>query len=138
MQRGYGRGRALGFPTANLAALPAALADGVYAGRAFVDDSAEPRAALVVVGDSPSFAGVERRVEAHLLDFAGDLYGRRLRITLEARVGNVRAYASSDALAVAIQGHAAAARRALAHPVRGRSGAAPADVLRSKGDRRWS
>jgi riboflavin kinase/FMN adenylyltransferase len=121
VERGDGRGRSLGFPTANLAACADAPADGVYAGWAFVDDAAQRRAALVVVGDRPTFAGVERRVETHLLDFAGDLYGRRLRIALEVRVGDVRAYPSPAALAAAIRGHATAARRALARAKGGRS-----------------
>jgi len=113
VQRGYGRGRGLGFPTANLVPAPSAVADGVYAARAFVDGRADPWAALVVVGVSPTFAAVGRRVEAHLLDFTGDLYGRRLRIALAVRLDDVRAYPSSAALAAAIRRHAAAARSAL-------------------------
>jgi riboflavin kinase/FMN adenylyltransferase len=113
VERGYGRGRALGCPTANLSLVPTAVRDGVYAGRAVVGDGVDARGALVVVGRSPTFSGAARRVEAHLLDFAGDLYGQRLRITLVTRLGDVRAYPSSDALTVAIRGWAAAARNAL-------------------------
>lgn len=113
VERGYGRGRALGFPTANLAVAPSAVADGVYAGWAFVDVSPEPRAALVVVGVSPTFGGVGRRVEAHLLDFSGELYGRRLRVTLVCRLDDVRAYLSCSALAAAIRRHVTAVRSTL-------------------------
>jgi riboflavin kinase / FMN adenylyltransferase len=113
VERGDGRGRLLGFPTANLVAAPSTVADGVYAGWALVDGSAEPRAALVAVGVSPTFAGVARRVEAHLLDFSGDLYGRWLRVALVVRLDDVRAYPSCAALTAAIRRHAAAARSAL-------------------------
>jgi len=70
--RGDGRGRDLGFPTANLE-LPADLLvppDGVYAGAAF------GHRAAVSIGTNPHFDGVERRVEAHVLDFDGDLWSR--------------------------------------------------------------
>src|SRR5207248_5335879 len=72
--RGDGRGRELGFPTANLD-LPKELLvppDGVYAGWT------RDRRAAVSIGTNPHFDGVERRVEAHLLDFDGDLYDERL------------------------------------------------------------
>jgi riboflavin kinase/FMN adenylyltransferase len=113
VQPGCRRGRGLGFPTANLAGVPAAVADGVYAGRVVVDGRAQAWPALVMVGVSPTFGDVGRRVEAHLLDFSGDLYGRRLRIALAIRLDDVRAYPSTAALAAAIRRHAAAARAAL-------------------------
>jgi riboflavin kinase/FMN adenylyltransferase len=76
--RGDGRGRELGFPTANLL-LPEGLLvppDGVYAG------AAHGHRAAISIGTNPHFDGAERRVEAHLLDFDGDLYGRRLVVEL--------------------------------------------------------
>ena len=82
--RGDQRGRELGFPTANLlsdryAAVPA---DGVYA--AWLVAPRATRAALaaaVSIGTNPTFSGRERRVEAYVLDFDGDLYGERLAWT---------------------------------------------------------
>jgi riboflavin kinase/FMN adenylyltransferase len=73
-------GRQLGFPTANLDLPPERIvpADGVYAGRV-IDP---PRSAAVSIGTRPAVGGVDRRVEAHLLDFDGDLYGRTLRVEL--------------------------------------------------------
>jgi riboflavin kinase/FMN adenylyltransferase len=71
---GDGRGRELGFPTANLD-VPAGLLippDGVYAGWT------RDRLAGISIGPNPQFDGVERRVEAHLLDFDDDLYDQRL------------------------------------------------------------
>jgi len=72
------RGRALGFPTANLD-IPAGLLippDGVYAGWT------RERLAAISVGTNPQFDGVERRVEAHLLDFDDDLYDQRLVVEI--------------------------------------------------------
>jgi riboflavin kinase/FMN adenylyltransferase len=75
---GDGRGRELGFPTANLDVPEGLLVppDGVYAGWT------RDRLAAVSIGTNPHFDGVERRVEAHLLDFDGDLYGERLVVEL--------------------------------------------------------
>jgi len=106
------RGRTLGFPTANLTTSDAVPEDGVYAGRVGIDDEPSHRPALVMVGTSPTFGDLDRRVEAHLLDFDGDLYGSRLRIVVLTRLGPVRRFASADALAAAI-GHLAAQARAI-------------------------
>ncbi|WP_045876074.1 bifunctional riboflavin kinase/FAD synthetase [Pseudofrankia sp. DC12] len=72
---GDARGRTIGFPTANLQVTPWAAipADGVYAGYACWSGRRQP--AAISIGTNPTFAGRERRVEAFLLDFDGDLYG---------------------------------------------------------------
>jgi riboflavin kinase / FMN adenylyltransferase len=95
---GDGRGRELGFPTANLDVPDGLLLppDGVYAG--WTCD----RRAAVSIGTNPHFDGVERRVEAHLLDFDGDLYGKRLLIELWAPLREQRRFDSLDALVSAI------------------------------------
>jgi len=97
--RGDGRGRELGFPTANLDVPPDLLVppDGVYAGWA------GGRRAAVSIGTNPHFDGVERRVEAHLLDFDGDLYGARLRLQLLARLRDEHRFPSIDELMVQIR-----------------------------------
>ena len=81
------RGRTIGFPTANIVSdvelLPA---HGVYAVRVRVDDEGPANAGVANIGMRPTFAGTELRVEVHLLDFAGDLYGHRLAVDLVARV----------------------------------------------------
>lgn len=78
---GYRRGRTIGFPTANLDVGEQLIpADGVYAGAARVD-GLEHRAA-VSIGTSPTFEGARRQVEAYLLDFTGDLYGRQMDLAL--------------------------------------------------------
>jgi FAD synthase len=92
--RGHGRGRGLGFPTANLH-VPANVFVpplGIYAGW-----SAGVRAA-VSIGTNPTYAGTERQVEAFLLDFDGELYGDRLVVELWARLRDEVAFAGEREL----------------------------------------
>ena len=91
---GDARGGTLGFPTANLRVDPHALvpAYGIYAG------FAEGTRAAVSVGTNPHYGGNERRIEAFLLDFDGDLYGRRLVVELWSRLRDERAFASEAEL----------------------------------------
>jgi riboflavin kinase/FMN adenylyltransferase len=78
---GYRRGRTIGVPTANLDTLDQLLpADGVYAGRCEIDD--RRYAAAVSIGIAPTFGGSRRQVEAHLIGFDGDLYGRTIQLEL--------------------------------------------------------
>jgi riboflavin kinase/FMN adenylyltransferase len=90
--RGDLRGRQLGFPTANLlhgryAAVPA---DGVYAG--WCEHRGERHKAAISIGTNPTFSGRERRVEAYLLDFDGDLYGERIALDFVAYLREQRSY----------------------------------------------
>jgi riboflavin kinase/FMN adenylyltransferase len=105
------RGGTLGFPTANLRADPALLvpAFGIYAGAA-----GEHRAAISI-GVNPHYGGAERRIEAFLLDFEGDLYGRRLIVELWDRLRDERAFASEAELVEQI-GRDVAATRAATRP----------------------
>ncbi len=91
---GDGRGRALGFPTANLDVPPGLLVppDGVYAGWT------RDRLAAISIGTNPQFDGVERRVEAHLLDFDDDLYEQRLVVEVWNWVRGQMRFESVDAL----------------------------------------
>ncbi|HEY6962227.1 MAG TPA: riboflavin biosynthesis protein RibF [Gaiellaceae bacterium] len=84
------RGGTLGFPTANLAVEADVLvpAFGIYAGA--VGDSR----AAISIGVNPHYGGTERRVEAYLLDWEGDLYGKRLVVELWQRLREERAFAS--------------------------------------------
>jgi riboflavin kinase/FMN adenylyltransferase len=96
--RGDGRGRQLGFPTANLD-VPAGLLvppDGVYAGWA------RDRRAAISIGTNPHFDGIERRVEAHLLDFDGDLYGERMVAEIWDPIRGQRRFGSLAELVAAI------------------------------------
>jgi len=96
--RGDGRGRELGFPTANLDVPKDLLVppDGVYAG------AARDRRAAVSIGTNPHFDGVERRVEAHLLDFDGDLYGQRLVVEIWSLLLEQHRFGSLEELVAAI------------------------------------
>ena len=92
------RGAGLGFPTANLDAAPHLLvpALGIYAG------SAEGHRAAVSIGTNPHYGGGERRVEAFLLDYEGDLYGKRLVVQLWEKLRDEAAFASEEELVAAI------------------------------------
>ena len=96
---GDARGGTLGFPTANLAAEPDLLlpAHGIYAGHAAGPGIKGNRAA-VSIGVNPHYGGDELRIEAFLLGFAGDLYGRRLIVELWRRLRDERAFASEQEL----------------------------------------
>jgi riboflavin kinase/FMN adenylyltransferase len=91
---GDARGGTLGFPTANLAVDPELLvpAHGIYAG------FAGGHRAAISIGMNPHYGGDELRVEAFLLGFAGDLYGRRLVVELWRRLRDERAFASEQDL----------------------------------------
>ena len=91
---GDARGGTLGFPTANVAAEPGLLVPlhGIYAGFA-----AGHRAAISI-GTNPHYGGDELRIEAFLLGFAGDLYGRRLVVELWERLRDEMVFESERAL----------------------------------------
>jgi len=96
--RGDGRGRKLGYPTANLrltlrAAVPA---DGVYAGRVVLGERRLP--AAISVGTNPTFDGHGRRVEAHILDFDEDIYDDPIGIEFTALVRPMERFDSVDEL----------------------------------------
>jgi riboflavin kinase/FMN adenylyltransferase len=106
---GDARGGTLGFPTANLAVPANVLVPeyGIYAGA--VGD----RRAAVSIGVNPHYGGRERRVEAFLLDFEGDLYGQRLVIELWQRLREERAFDSEAELVAQIADDVEATRAAL-------------------------
>lgn len=95
---GDARGGTLGFPTANLALDPYLLvpAHGIYAGYT------HGHRAAVSIGTNPHYGGRERRVEVHLLDFHGDLYGQRLVVELWRRLRDEQAFASEEELVAQI------------------------------------
>jgi riboflavin kinase / FMN adenylyltransferase len=92
------RGRSIGFPTANVlpdteAVIPAR---GVYAG--YVRFGEKEFAACTNVGVAPTFGRAESRVEAHLLDFEGDLYGRVVDVSFVERIRQERRFSGVDEL----------------------------------------
>jgi riboflavin kinase/FMN adenylyltransferase len=98
--RGDGRGRDLGFPTANLALVPRSPspATGIYAGVAHLPGSSHT--AAISVGYNPTFTDdrSEVRVEAYLLDFDADIYGSPLRLDLTHRLRDEIRFESVEAL----------------------------------------
>ena len=109
---GDARGGTLGYPTANLR-VPVDLlvpAYGIYAG------SAAGHRAAVSIGTNPHYGGHERRVEAFLLDFEGDLYGERLVVELWQRLRDEQAF-ESEAELIGQIGRDVEATRAAEPPV---------------------
>ena len=113
--KGQGRGRELGFATANLEVddrqiLPA---DGVYAVRVLSDTLADD--GVMNIGRAPTVRGVEgaRIAEVHLLDYQGDLYGQELRVELRYRIRGEESFDGLAALKSQIGKDVATARRVL-------------------------
>jgi len=88
------RGGTLGYPTANLAVEPrlACPAYGIYAGAAL------GHRAAISIGTNPHYGGLERRIEPFLLDFEGDLYGKRLIVEVWERLRDEGVFASEEEL----------------------------------------
>ena len=109
------RGRPLlGVPTANLA-VPAGIAipgDGVYAGHLTDGADGAARPAAISVGTNPQF-GTERRVEAHVLDFDGDLYGHRVSVDFHQHLRGQATFPGTDELVAQIRADIDQTRRLL-------------------------
>jgi len=109
--RGAGRGRELGFPTANLATANELLPpSGVYATTATVDSVVHP--SITNIGMRPTFGDVEKPVvETHILDNSPDLYDHPLRLSFVQRLRDERAFPDVDALKAQIDADCRSARR---------------------------
>lgn len=99
--RGDGRGRQLGYPTANInlnepnKVVPRA---GVYAVQVWQPDATAPVGGMLNIGSRPTFDGEDLRIEAHLFDVQADLYGQRLRIDFVERIRDEEKFRTVDAL----------------------------------------
>jgi riboflavin kinase/FMN adenylyltransferase len=111
VMRGDQLGRQLGFPTANInvdgLVLPP---DGVYAGRTLVQGRSWPSVLNIGLRPTLKHAAPERRVEVHLLDFEGDLYGTELEVALTEKIRDEQKFESLDALKQQVARDAAHAR----------------------------
>jgi riboflavin kinase/FMN adenylyltransferase len=116
VEHGDARGRTIGFPTANIA-LGQHLepARGVYAVTARLPDG-EVVKGVANIGQRPTVGGVQSRLEAHLFDFTGDLYGAEVSVALHGFLREERKFESFEALKVQIVTDAAAAREMLDKP----------------------
>ncbi|MEW6441510.1 MAG: bifunctional riboflavin kinase/FAD synthetase [bacterium] len=110
--RGDGRGRTLGFPTANIET-PAELLppQGVYAVLASLEG--EPIPGVANLGTKPTFPGKPFSIEAYLFDFDQDIYGKRLRMDFVERIREERKFPSVDALVRQMEIDVRAARELL-------------------------
>jgi riboflavin kinase/FMN adenylyltransferase len=113
--RGAGRGREIGFPTANVSTenelLPPA---GVYATTATIDGVVRP--AITNVGMRPTFGDVDRMtIETHVFELNQDLYEKQLRLGFVQRMRDERAFPDVDALRAQIEADCRSARRLFGH-----------------------
>jgi len=109
-------GRSLGFPTANLRLHVEKLvpAHGIYAAWARIGGAPERLAAALSIGVRPTFGGQTRTIEAHLLDWEGDLVGQELELEFVDWLRAEEKFESPDALRNAMAGDVAETRRRLA------------------------
>ncbi len=114
VEHGDGRGRSLGFPTANVAPPEEKLlpAQGIYAAIARTAEGSHP--AAVSYGTRPTFGPGRPVLEAHLLDFAGELHGRALDVHFVQRLRDETAFMSEAALIRQIRDDVAETRRIVA------------------------
>jgi riboflavin kinase/FMN adenylyltransferase len=114
---GDGRGRELGFPTANVAITETMLmpSEGIYAGHLVRERNGERLPAAIYVGRRPTFHDEDAMVlvEVHVLDFAGDLYGEPVRVQFEHRIRGDRRFDSVEELAAQLSRDCDEARRLL-------------------------
>ncbi len=98
VERGVQRGRRIGFPTANLSSIPTLIpGHGVYGGYAHLDDQVRP--AAIHIGPNPTFDSSDlRKVEVHVLDYDGDLYGRLVHVDFVTRVRDIAKFESPEQL----------------------------------------
>ncbi|MDZ4700295.1 MAG: bifunctional riboflavin kinase/FAD synthetase [Rhodothermales bacterium] len=99
--RGDGRGRLIGYPTANLAVdnpRKVVPMPGVYAVRVWRPGVATPAAGMLNIGVRPTFNGADLRIEVHLLDVEADLYGHSLRVDFVERIRDEKKFTTVDAL----------------------------------------
>lgn len=116
--RGEQVGRRLGFPTANVDQRPGTTlpGDGVYAGTVELDDGTV-RAAAISVGTNPTFDRELRTLEAHLLDFDGDLYDRQVKVTSIQRLRGMTKFSGVPELIDAIAHDVTQTRHIVGHLV---------------------
>jgi riboflavin kinase/FMN adenylyltransferase len=109
---GSRRGAGLGFPTANLTGISNLVpAEGVYAGLAWIDGLGPAWPAACNIGTSPTFGEHTKKVEAHLIGFTGDLYGRAVELDFLDRLRAIHKFSSVDELMAQIKADVEETRR---------------------------
>jgi riboflavin kinase/FMN adenylyltransferase len=113
--QGAQRGRTLGVPTANLSQVETLLpAVGVYAVEVQIDHRRFP--AVANLGPNPTFGEDAKKIEVHLLDFTGDLYGKPLSVAFHRRLRNTVPFPNLEALKQQLQADIAQARAYFGSP----------------------
>jgi riboflavin kinase / FMN adenylyltransferase len=114
--RGDGRGREIGFPTANVCVENELLPPhGVYATSVQIAGEEAIRPSVTNIGSRPTFGGTGTTIETHLLDYERELYGARLRLFFLQRLRDERAFPDVDALRAQIDADVRHARRLFSH-----------------------
>jgi riboflavin kinase/FMN adenylyltransferase len=113
--KGEQRGRAIGFPTANIKSTQLLPAAGVYAGRCTISagssgGAVEMKRAAISIGTNPTFAGAAITVEAYLLDYTGDLYGQTVELSFHRWLRDMWAFGGVEPLVKQIEKDVAATR----------------------------
>jgi len=107
---GSARGGSLGFPTANLDGIDTLIpAMGVYAGRTYVDGRSHWSA--IHIGPNPTFGEKALKVESHLINFEGSLYGQLIEVDFMSRLRDIRKFDSSEELIEQLQQDIAATKK---------------------------
>jgi riboflavin kinase/FMN adenylyltransferase len=114
VEAGAARGRLIGFPTANLGQVATIVpAPGIYGGWAWPEAGAGASRrvpAAIHIGTSPTFGDTTPRIEVHLIDWQGDLYGQQLAVDFLLRIRDIRQFPSADQLVDQMRDDVAAAR----------------------------
>ena len=99
VSRGAGRGATIGFPTINLTGTDTLVpGEGVYAALARIDGEERPWPAACNIGPNPTFGDESKKIEAHLIGFSGDLYGKPVELDFLERLRPTRKFAGCDEL----------------------------------------
>lgn len=111
--RGAGRGRSLGYPTANLGQVDTLVpGEAIYAGRAWTQGVAFP--AAIAIGPNPTFGEQSHKIEVYLIGFAGSLYQQWIEVEFLTRLRDVRRFESAEQLTAQMDRDVAAATEAVA------------------------
>ncbi|MEM7454990.1 MAG: bifunctional riboflavin kinase/FAD synthetase [Planctomycetota bacterium] len=107
---GAARGASIGFPTANLDAIDTLIpAAGVYAGRTYIDG--RPHWSAIHIGPNPTFYEAVLKVESHVLDFDGSIYGSAVEVDFIGRLRDIRQFDSVEELTAQLEKDVAATRQ---------------------------
>lgn len=106
---GHGRGKELGYPTANISSFTEVLpADGIYATLIYIDG--ERRLSVSSIGTNPTFGAGPRTLESYVLDFSSDIYGKSIRLAFVKRIREERKFSDVTGLIIQIQDDVRSAR----------------------------